>query len=327
MPGLTFPPSTFAKLTPGPYLRAHLEQQPSTRPSGRSSENFRQPTVNTGSLTHSNGSAVVRVGDTAVVCGVRAEILLAEDVPNPPKQESEDDNVVEELGLLVPNVELSTGCSPAHLPGNPPSTLAQALSYRLNSLLHTARLVNIEDLQISYKAPRTDDDGQDEEPETVIKGYWTLYLDILCMSLDGNAFDAAWGAVMAALQNTQLPRAWWDADREAIICSPTPSKAHRLNLACMPVASTFAVFSTATPLKQRSESQSWLLADPDGFEEDVCRETLTVVLAPAREKGQPGRVLGIEKAGGGVIGKGIMKRCVELAESRWSEWELALRAG
>jgi hypothetical protein len=30
---------------------------------------------NAGSLTHTNGSAVVRIGDTAAVCGVRAEIL------------------------------------------------------------------------------------------------------------------------------------------------------------------------------------------------------------------------------------------------------------
>lgn len=261
------------------------------------------------------------------MCGVRGELLLSEDVPNPPKQENANEDVVEELGLLVPNVELSTGCSPAHLPGNPPSTQAQALSYRVHSLLHTSRLVDIKDLLISYTAPRTDEDDVDEEPETVIKGYWTLYVDILCMSLDGNAFDAVWGAVVAALQNTQLPKAWWDADREAIVCSPIPAEAHKLDLSCMPIASTFAVFSTATPLKQKSEAQSWVLADPDGFEETVCSESLTVVVSPAGGRGQAGRVLKVEKAGGGVIGKKLMKRCVEMTENRWSGWELALRAG
>ncbi|TKA27599.1 hypothetical protein B0A50_04431 [Salinomyces thailandicus] len=324
-PGLSFPRDTFAKLTPGPFLHAHLKQPEPVRPSGRAPEEGRNPTINTGSLTHSNGSAVVRVGDTAIVCGVRAEILLASDVPRPPSDNAKEADLIEQLGLLVPNVELSTGCSPAYLPGNPPGTHAQSLSYRVNSLLNESNLIPLKDLTIEYDEPAAEEAVLDEGPTTVVKAYWALYIDILCIALDGNAFDAAWLAVLAALQSTTLSKAWWDADREAILCSPLAADAHKVRLTSLPLASTFAVFSTASPLKQRHQGESWVIADPDGFEEDVCKETLTVVVTPKR-KGHGG-ILRLEKRGGSIIGKDLMRRCVSMAEDRWSVLEAALRGG
>lgn len=324
-PGLAFSRETFAKLTPGPFLQAHLKQRDPIRPSGRRPDESRKPTINTGSLSHSNGSAVVRIGDTAIVCGVRAEILLATDIPHAPKDDLDDDDLIENLGLLVPNVELSTGCSPAHLPGNAPGTQAQSLSYRISSLLNTSNILSPADLCIRYTEPPTDDDLPDEGPKTTTKAYWTLYIDILCIALDGNAYDAAWSAVLAALQDTVLPKAWWDPDREAILCSPLSDETKKLRLHSLPIASTFAVFSTASPLKQRSEAENWALADPDGFEEDVCKESLTVVVLP-KQGGHSG-VLRLEKSGGVVIGQALMEQCVRMAESRWSAWEAALGNG
>ncbi|KAK5698464.1 hypothetical protein LTR17_023639 [Elasticomyces elasticus] len=315
--GLAFSRETFAKLTPGPFLQAHLQQAEPVRANGRSLDAFRTPTINTGSLSHSNGSAVVRIGDTAIVCGVRAEVLLASDIPNPPCDDFSEDEMIEQMGLLVPNVELSTGCSPNHLPGNPPSTLAQALSYRILSLLHTANLINLQDLRIQYTEPPTDEDLPDDGPKVVTKAYWTLYLDILCIALDGNPFDALWAGVLSALQNTQLPKAWWDPDREMIVCSPLASEATRLQLRHLPVASTFAVFSTASPLKARSEAQSWVLADPDDFEEAVCVETVSVVVT-SEDDGRES-VLKLEKCGGGHVGKIEMGQRVRLAHQRWRD--------
>lgn len=321
---LSFPRDTFAKLTPRPFLLAHLKQQPQIRPGGRQPREHRKPTINTGSLTHSNGSAVVRLGDTAVVCGVRGEILLASDIPHPPSEDATESAVVEELGLVVPNIELSTGCSPAHMPGNPPGSLAQSLSYRVLSLLHSSSAVDAADLRIKYTEPKTDDDIPDEEPKVITKAYWTLYLDILCLSLDGNAFDAVWLAVVAALRDTVLPHAWWDQDRETIICSPLTSESHRLSLARFPLASTFAVFTTATHLTKSDNSRSWILADPDASEEDVCDEMVTIVLAPNASHST--KVVRIEKNGGRFIRKQAMKECMQGAEARFSDLETALRS-
>ncbi|OQO02208.1 hypothetical protein B0A48_11762 [Cryoendolithus antarcticus] len=306
---LAFPRATFAKLTPGPFLHAHLKQSPPIRPSGRTLIECREPQITTGSLTHSHGSAVVRLGDTTVVCSAQGEILNASDTPSPP--DADDGDLLETLGLLVPNVELSTGCSPAHLPGNPPSTLAQSLSWKVRTLLYGSDLVNPKDLQITFTAPKIDEEDDASVPE--VKAYWTLYLDIMFISLDGNPFDAAWLAVMAALRTTRLPKASWDADTEAVVCSPALEDYSRLTLQATPVTATFAVFSTANPLKQRSEAESWVLADPDTSEEDVCREAVTVVLDGSN------RVLGVEKAGGRAVGKESVRECVELTFGRWKD--------
>ena len=312
-PALSFPRDTFASLTPKPFLLAHLKLPTSTRPSGRTPNEFRKPTINTGSLSHSNGSAVVRVGDTAVVCGVRAEILLASDIPNPPGEDVEDNEVVEQLGLLVPNLELSTGCSPAHLPGNPPSSAAQSLSYRISSFLNDSGAVKLDDLRITYDQPATEEDST-ESRQTVTKAYWTLYVDILCLALDGNALDAAWLAVSAALRDTRLPGAHWDPDRESVVCSPLASDAKQLQVLDLPMVSTFAVFTTVSPLKLSTDPQNWILADPDAFEEDICDEIVSVVLQPRGEGGQI--ISRLEKSGGVHIDRHTMRTCLQLAGAR-----------
>ncbi|KAL8809340.1 MAG: hypothetical protein Q9200_003492, partial [Gallowayella weberi] len=260
---LSFPPSHFAKLAPRSYLHAHLSSSSSRRPSGRLQHESRKQHINTGSLTHCHGSAVVRTGDTAVVCGIRGEILNASDVvdyrplSNPPELETrygagnstlssvlhngertrqarrEDAEEMAYLNLLVPNVELSTGCSPSYIPGSAPSTEAQSLSHRVLTLLHTSQLLSMDDMRIWYHPPPTspslttpsaptpmsldvpqestpDPEEKTQRPE--IKAYWTLHITLLILSLSGPAFPTIWTALVAALRNTRLPKAWWDGD-------------------------------------------------------------------------------------------------------------------
>ncbi|KAI5370139.1 Putative ribosomal protein S5 domain 2-type [Septoria linicola] len=313
-PGLSFPRDTFASLTPKPFLLAHLKLPTPSRPSGRSPPEFRKPTVNTGSLSHSNGSAVVRVGDTAVVCGVRAEILLATDIARPPEGHADDNELVQRLGLLVPNVELSTGCSPAHLPGNPPGSIAQSLSYRVSALLNASNAVSLDDLRIKYNQPVIDDETSAGTGEAVTKAYWTLYIDILCLALDGNALDAVWLAVYAALHDTRLPGARWDPDRENVVCSTLASNACPLQLHDLPIVTSFAVFTTASPLTKLESSQTWLLADPDAFEEEICEEALSIVLQQRKDGGQ--HILKLDSSGGVCLSRKTMGSALQLAESR-----------
>jgi len=317
---LTFPAQTFAKLSPAPFLLAHLDPDTSTRsptrPNGRAPSEFRTPTAHTGSLTHASGSAVVRVGDTAAVCGVRGEILLASDVPGHQVENRTDETEVADIGLLVPNIELSTGCSPAHLPGGPPSVLAQSLSERVLSLLHASRLVSAQDLRIWHRPPSVEDE-EGSVPE--LKAFWCLYIDILFISLDGNPFDAAWAAVVAALRDTRLPFAWWDVDREMIWCDDAVERSRRLKLGGVPVASTFCVFESRQQGGGKSgDRRAWILADPDTFEEGLCKESLTVVVDHTE---QAVKVIKIEKSGGGVVGLREMKEAVALAGARWSDWQ------
>lgn len=87
--------STFQRLHPRVYLERFLSEN--ARPDGRSPGGWRDVTVNvgkprflliymffritlplTGSISTADGSALVRVGDTTIVCGVKAEIAEPE---------------------------------------------------------------------------------------------------------------------------------------------------------------------------------------------------------------------------------------------------------
>ena len=323
-PALTFPRETFAKLSPHPYLLAHLQptESHSRRANGRLPTEFRTSHINNGSLTHAEGSAVVRIGDTTVVCGVRGEILLASSVGRyrADKPATPDGyNEAKELDLLVPNIELATGCSPAFLPGQPPSTLAQSLSTRVYSLLHSSKLVDSELLKIWYQPPDLSDQNNmdDDVPETIkpeVKAFWTLYIDILFISLDGNPFDAAWAAVVSALNNVRLPKANWDPDREMIICEDSLRDSKSLLLKGTPVAVTALVFR-AKEQAQATDVKHWILVDPDTFEEGLCDESVTVLVDCS---GGETKMLGTSKLGGTIIAMKEMREIVSLAEARWN---------
>ncbi|KAL5341501.1 ribosomal protein S5 domain 2-type protein [Aspergillus crustosus] len=392
-PSLALPPSQFARLQPHAYLLAHLSppassQQPSIRANGRSPSQFRVTSANTGSLTHTNGSAVVRVGDTTAVCGVKAEILHTEDIAswsvshssesstsnkrrklaNPTEKpgevredgsdETEDgaNTYIEDFHLLVPNLSLSTGCAPGFIPGAPPSALAQSLSHQLLSLLHTSRIVRSEDLQIWYQRPdfgaeelERHNEGEQMDVDTEqgpdeaglqareIKAFWVLYIDVMIISLAGNPFDAAWTAILAALRDTKLPRVWWDIDNETVICSDLASEARKLSLRGLPVASSFALFEAdaaagwravivpdAEEERKLAESQRkgiqrrWILADPDGYEEGLAQERVSLVVDKAPGDGKV-IIVKMEKNGGFSVDRKELKELVEKSARRWED--------
>ncbi|KAL4805811.1 ribosomal protein S5 domain 2-type protein [Aspergillus unguis] len=393
-PSLALPPSQFARLQPHAYLLAHLSppassQQPSIRANGRAASQFRVTSANKGSLTHTNGSAVVRLGDTTAVCGVKAEILQTEDIAswsvshsssspsssnkrrklaNPTEKpgedredgsqetEDEEDSYISDFNLLVPNLSLSTGCAPGFIPGAPPSALAQSLSHQILSLLHSSRLVRADDLAIWYQRPNfgaeeleRHNEGEqmdvDAGPETEeaalqareIKAFWVLYIDIMIISLAGNPFDAAWTAVLAALRDTKLPRAWWDIDNETVVCSDLVSEARKLSLRGLPVSSSFGVFEAdaaagwraviipdAEEERELAESdrkgiqRRWILADPDGYEEGLAQERVSLVVDKDPKDGKV-IIVKMEKNGGFSVDRKQLKELVDVSARRWED--------
>ncbi|KAI0393379.1 exosome complex exonuclease RRP43 [Xylariaceae sp. FL0594] len=361
----TLSSATFAKLSPHPYLLANLQPSdpsttPSSRTNGRLPTEARRPAINTSSLSHAHGSAMVRTGDTTVICGVRGETLATSQIPNyrasthtGTSTSNGETDEIRVYDLLVPNIELATGSAPNLLPGVPPTTLAQTLITRLYSLLHSSGILNAEDLRIYHDktavSDENDEDMQDadneaeeEEDTREVKAYWVLYIDILFVSLDGNPFDAAWAAVLAALRDTKLPKAYWDADREMVVCSrPQRSSSSGgtntvpLSVRGLPVACTAAVFTAKDRLKQmqmqtqslgqgRTASESfWILVDPDRFEEGLCDETVTVVVdrsglgIKGEGEEKETKILSISKSGGTMVGPEVLRRFVKVAEDRW----------
>lgn len=273
-------------------------------------------------------------------------------------EETEDDEEshVEDFSLLVPNLSLSTGCAPGFIPGAPPSALAQSLSHQILSLLHSSRLVRAEDLEIWYQRPNFGveelerhneaeqmdvDAGPGTEEDTLqareIKAFWVLYIDVMIISLAGNPFDAAWTAVLAALRDTKLPRAWWDVDNETVVCSDLVSEAHKLSLRGLPVASSFGVFEAdaaagwraviipdAEEEREMAESdrkgiqRRWVLADPDGYEEGLAQERVSLVVDKDAKSGKV-VILKMEKNGGLSVDRKELKGLVEISGRRWED--------
>lgn len=235
---------------------------------------------------------------------------------------------LKDYDLLVPNIELATGCAPQFLPGVPPTALAQTLSTRVYSLLHSSGLVDADALRVWYNPPRERDEsamevegsengGEEEEEEEAkprLVAYWVLYIDLVVVSLDGNAFDAVWTAVVAALRDTALPVARWDPDREAVICSSKTTK--ELAPRGVPVACTAAVFLEKEH-GEPGEGRHWILLDPDRLEESLCKETVTVVVDCSGD-GET-RIRAMEKHGGTVIGRELLRGLVSVAAARWKE--------
>ncbi|KAK0717159.1 ribosomal protein S5 domain 2-type protein [Lasiosphaeria miniovina] len=380
-PSMSFPRAVFAKLSPHPYLLRTLAPQPpsdaaASRTNGRAPHEARPVHIHTSSLSHAHGSALVRTGDTTVICGVRGEVLPVANIPQyrpqATQQQQQDDSheradergglgrgELKDYDLLVPNIELATGCAPQFLPGVPPTTLAQTLSTRVYSLLHSCRVVDPKSLRIWYTPPtavgdemdteeqqRQQEEADDGDDGPQLAAYWVLYIDLLFVSLDGNPFDAAWTAVMAALRDTKLPAVRWDPDRQAAVLQsysqPTTTttataaaavpgqdknsvKTTPLPVAGLPVACTAAMFpekehggeSMAASAEATVGNRHWILLDPDRSEETLCSETITMVV-DCSEGGET-RIKSIEKQGGVVIGRELIRGFAGVAEKRWKE--------
>lgn len=143
-------------------------QYENIRPDGREFLSFRQVSVNVSSVTQADSSAIFKLGNTTIVCGIKAELCC-------PKPDAPD------CGYLIPNVGLTALCSSKYRPG-PPSDQAQAMSKMIDDLLTNSGIVDLKDLCVCKD-----------------KLSWALYCDLECIDADGSIFDACVGALMAAL--------------------------------------------------------------------------------------------------------------------------------
>lgn len=328
-------------VSPNALLHAHLKQTSPRRPSNRIPSEPRPIQLNTGSLAHCNGSSLVKIGATTIVCGIRAEILCVSEIPSfrvtkssdrnrgkpvrrkeghKDEEEEEGYTPIQLYNLLVPNLELATGCSPKHPAGTAPSVEAQSISQRLLSLLHTSQLVRTSDLELIYTPPQESQDlelGINADPE--VKAYWTLYIDMMCISHGGSVLDAAWLALYAALKDCLIPKSWWDVDSEQVLCSANLDEARKLQLRGMPVPSSWGVFVPEKKLlhmQNEEQDQYWILMDMDAFEEETCDESGCITVDCSNNVDT---ILKIEKSGGFSIDVEQLEQIAGFAKRRWEQ--------
>ncbi|EDV24631.1 uncharacterized protein TRIADDRAFT_25085, partial [Trichoplax adhaerens] len=179
------------------------------RPDRRTFKQFRKTTVNVGSITTANGSALVKIGNTTMLCGIKTEFAV-------PKLDSPDH------GYIVPNVDLPPLCSYRFRPG-PPGEQAQVCSQYLADIIKSCNLINLKDLCIVKE-----------------KLAWVIYIDLLCLDCDGNVLDASVIAMLAALRSAKFPKVEIDEEVDKPIVSKDES--FSLNVNDCPISSTFVLF-------------------------------------------------------------------------------------
>lgn len=127
----------FKTVEPLEYYRRFLKEN--CRPDGRELGEFRTTTVNTGSISTADGSALVKVGNATVICGGKAELAA-------PPVDAPDGRYV------VPNVDLPLLCSSRFRTG-PPGEEAQVTSQFIADVIEKSQIIKKEDLSISPGKP------------------------------------------------------------------------------------------------------------------------------------------------------------------------------
>jgi len=231
----------FRTLQPEEFYREHLEA--GERPDGRGLLERRPVTISRGHLGTADGSAVVKCGQTSVVCGIRAELTS----PHPDRPRD---------GFIVPNFSFSM----ASLAPSSSLNLTQQISQFLLTVLSTSGCVDLSDLCVEAGL-----------------SVWVLYVDLLCLDNSGNLLDTSVIAMTSALETLTLPSVSMDSETKQIQVSRTERSKLKLN--SLPSSSTVVTFSNldniSTPFvlsdpteeeEQLSNSQVTVVT----VEDDVC---------------------------------------------------------
>ncbi|KAJ1687630.1 hypothetical protein LUZ63_019020 [Rhynchospora breviuscula] len=160
------------------FLRGGIEQN--LRADGRTRNQFRPISVETGVIPQANGSARVRLGATEVIASIKAE-LGKPSILHPDKGK----------------VSIFVDCSPTAAPiyeGKGGEALSMELSVALERCLLGGKSGAGAAIDLSSLV--------------LVEGKvcWDLYIDALVVSSDGNLLDSLAAAIKAALSNTGLPK-------------------------------------------------------------------------------------------------------------------------
>lgn len=152
------------------------------RADGRKPQDFRQISVEIGYAKKANGSALVRIGDTAVLAGVKSET-----------REPFDD--MPDQGNLIISVEFPPIASESFELG-PPDENAIEISRVVDRSIRDSKSIDLTKLCIIPG-----------------KRVWNVWVDIYVLDHGGNILDASTMAAVLALYNAKLPKVVVEGDQ------------------------------------------------------------------------------------------------------------------
>ncbi len=141
---------------------------------GRGTDEYRKISVEPGFVSTADGSALVRIGDTAVLAGIKLE-------PGKPFPDTPN------AGVLTTNAELIPLSSPIFEPG-PPQPGAIEVSRVVDRSIRAAETIDLTRLCV-----------------TPGEKSWICYVDLHVLDHGGNLIDAAQLAALGALAHATVP--------------------------------------------------------------------------------------------------------------------------
>ncbi|MEE9410302.1 MAG: exosome complex protein Rrp42, partial [Candidatus Heimdallarchaeota archaeon] len=155
------------------HILSLLEQN--KRIDGRTFDQFREIQIETDFVKKAEGSAVISVGDTKIIVGIKA--TLGTPFPDTP-----------DSGVITTSAELSPVASP-YFESGPPSEAAIELARVTDRAIRESHCIDLSKLCVIPG-----------------KSVWILFIDFYILNHDGNLFDAATLAAVAALATTKIPK-------------------------------------------------------------------------------------------------------------------------
>ncbi len=141
---------------------------------GRELNEYRPITIDVNCIEKAEGSAIVSLGNTVSIAGVKAEIGTPfADTPNE--------------GVLIVNAEFLPLASPSFEPG-PPDENAIEIARVVDRGIRSSRTLDLERLCIIPG-----------------KRVWVIYVDVYVLNHNGNMIDASGLAVLSALLTAKIP--------------------------------------------------------------------------------------------------------------------------
>jgi exosome complex component RRP42 len=151
-----------------------LKLRDGERVDGRRFDEFRKVEIRTNVISKAEGSALVKLGNTQVVVGIKMQ--PGEPFPDAPDK-----------GIIITNAELVPLASPTFEPG-PPDENSIELARVVDRGIRESEAIDLEKLCIT-------------EGDNV----WLIFIDIHALDDDGNLMDASALAAISALLTTIIP--------------------------------------------------------------------------------------------------------------------------
>ncbi|DBA84869.1 hypothetical protein WJX77_007920 [Trebouxia sp. C0004] len=216
----------FKKLYPQEFFSKFIED--GIRPDGRPVGRCRPTTIGLDVVSTADSSALVKIGSTTALAGVKLEVM-------PPREDSPNQ------GQLVVQVEMTSLASSSHRPGRF-SEEAISIQERISSSLDASSAVHLEELCI--------DPG---------RAVWCIYLDIYILDAAGALLDTSLLAAVACLANLRLPHVLVNDQGNVVSAEADQSRPQKkLQLHCVPISVTCGTFSGRLLVDPTSEEEMLL---------------------------------------------------------------------